>query len=106
MAAPSDVLNLVNGLEDDRQDVLNKTTAKAAADAAVVAATQQAAAAANDLTASKAHLAADLQAAHAKLEALYSGDVTVPANSIPATPPAATPAPAAAPATPAANAPA
>lgn len=76
MPAPSDVLALINGLEDDKQEVVTKATAKTSADAAVTTANQQAATAASDLASSKAHLAADLQAAHAKLDALYGGDPT------------------------------
>lgn len=71
MAAPSELLALIEGLETDRQDVSQKTTDKQAKDDAATAAATAADNAGHDLDASKAHLAADLAAAHAKLDSLY-----------------------------------
>ncbi len=76
MAAPTELLDLINGLEEDRLDLVTKTTDKQSKDDAATAAATAAVSAAHDLDASKAHLAADLIAVKAKLDAIYG--VTTP----------------------------
>jgi hypothetical protein len=71
MSAPQELTNLIDGLESDKQDVGAKTSDKAAKDQAAADAQVAALNAGHDLDASKAHQAADLAAAHAKLDALY-----------------------------------
>lgn len=71
MAAPAEIVTLLDEVESSRVEVARLIDDKTAKDAALVAADASALQAARDLDTGKAHLKADLDALIAKLQTTY-----------------------------------